>query len=51
MVYQVGIHSPETYLAAAGLVRVERHLYHNEAESGESICPLELRVGIIGGYN
>lgn len=50
IVYQVGIYSAETYLAAAGLVRVERHLYHNQAESGKSICPLELRVGIIGGY-
>jgi hypothetical protein len=49
-VYQVGIVLPETYLCAAGLVTVERHLYHLAKEEGKSICPLELRVGIIGGY-
>jgi len=49
-VYVVGIQSPETYLAAAGLVTVERHLYHAQAGTGKSICPLELRVGMIGGY-
>lgn len=50
MVYEVGIHSAETYLAGAGLVTVERHLYHAKAETGKSICPLEVRVGVIGGY-
>lgn len=50
MVYAVGLSSPETYLAAAGLVTVERHLYHSQAGSGKSICPLEVRVGILGGY-
>jgi hypothetical protein len=48
--YQVGIALPETYLCAAGLVTVNRHLYHLAQEAGKSICPLELRVGIIGGY-
>lgn len=48
--YRVGISLPETYLCAAGLVRVSRHLYHSGQEEGKSICPLELRVGIIGGY-
>src|SRR5512133_2244274 len=49
-VYQVGVSLPETYLCAAGLVTVNRHLYHPTHEAGKSICPLELRVGIIGGY-
>jgi len=49
-VYQVGILSTETYFAAAGLVSVNRHLYHRADGTGKSICPLELRVGMIGGY-
>lgn len=49
-IYQVGDALPETYLCAAGLVTVKRHLYHLAQEEGKSICPLELRVGIIGGY-
>ena len=49
-VYEIGIHSAETYQAAAGLVTIERHLYHNQAETGKSICPLEMRVGIIGYF-
>jgi hypothetical protein len=48
--YRVGMAMPETYLCAAGLVTVNRHLYHLTHEEGKSICPLELRVGIIGGY-
>ena len=48
--YRVGIALPETYLSAAGLVTVNRHLYHLAQEAGKSICPLELRVGILGGY-
>jgi len=49
-VYQVGIVMPETYLCTAGLVTVKRHLYHLASGEGKSICPLELKVGIIGGY-
>lgn len=41
---------PETYLTAAGRVKIERHLYYPSDDKGESICPLELRSGIIGGY-
>ena len=48
--YRVGDNLPETYLCAAGLVTVKRHLYHPAHEAGKSICPLEWRVGIIGGY-
>ncbi len=38
----------ETYMSAAGPVRVERTLYRASGQS-ETICPLELRVGIIAG--
>jgi hypothetical protein len=48
--YEVGDALPETYLCAAGLVTVKRHLYHLAKGGGKSISPLELRVGIIGGY-
>jgi hypothetical protein len=47
-VYQQGVRSPETYYSAAGPVQVERQLYQPEG-GGKSICPLELRVGIVGG--
>jgi hypothetical protein len=40
----------ETYLTAAGEVGVERHLYRPAGHNAKSICPLELRVGIVNGY-
>jgi hypothetical protein len=40
----------ETYLTAAGEVQVERHLYRPAGHNAKSICPLELRVGIVAGY-
>jgi hypothetical protein len=49
-VYHVGCIMPETYLCAAGLVTVNRHLYHSAQEARKNLCPLELRVGMIGGY-
>jgi hypothetical protein len=49
-VYRRGVRLPESYLTAAGRVSVERHLYYPVAEKGKSICPLELRSGIIAGY-
>jgi hypothetical protein len=48
--YRVGLGMPETYVCAAGLVTVNRHLYQLTQAAGKSICPLELRVGIVGGY-
>ena len=42
--------SPETYLSTAGPVRVERHLYRLAGRNTKSVCPLELRVGIVNGY-
>jgi len=40
----------ETYLTAAGEVQVQRHLYRPVGRNAKSICPLELRVGIVDGY-
>ena len=39
---------PKTYLSSSGPVTVARTLYR-PADGGKSICPLELRTGIIGG--
>src|SRR3990172_11059503 len=49
-VYRRGVRLPESYLTAAGRVSVERHLYYPVGEKGKSICPLEVRSGIIAGY-
>ena len=48
--YQPVLQAAETYLSAAGPVRVERHLYRPAGRNTKSICPLELRVGILRGY-
>lgn len=40
----------ETYLTAAGEVHVRRHLYRPAGHNAKSVCPLELRVGIVAGY-
>jgi len=43
--------SGTNYLTTAGEVRVERHLYRRVGGNDERcICPLDYRVGIIGGY-
>lgn len=42
--------SSETYLSAAGPITVERHLYRPAGRGSRSICPLELRAGIMRGY-
>jgi hypothetical protein len=47
--YRPALTSPETYLTAAGPVTVERHLYRPAGRSSKSICPLELRAGIVAG--
>lgn len=39
---------PKTYLSASGPVTVSRNLYR-PVDGGKSICPLELRTGIISG--
>jgi hypothetical protein len=48
--YRHTVTSPETYLSAAGPVTVMRHLYRPAGRGSKSICPLELRAGIMGGY-
>lgn len=48
--YQPVLRAAETYLSAAGPVRIERHLYRPAGRNAKSICPLELRAGIINGY-
>jgi hypothetical protein len=40
----------ERYLTGAGEVSVQRHLYRPAGHNSKSICPLELRVGIVDGY-
>jgi hypothetical protein len=49
-VYRYTLTSSETYLSAAGSVTVTRHLYRPPERGSRSICPLELRAGIISGY-
>ena len=48
--YRQTLTSPETYLSAAGPVTVMRHLYRPAGRGSKSICPLELRAGIVAGY-
>jgi hypothetical protein len=48
--YRRGRCSSETYLTAAGCVRVARHLYHGVEPQDKSVCPLELGSGMIAGY-
>jgi hypothetical protein len=50
VVYQYALTASETYLSAAGLITVTRRLYRPSGRGSRSICPLELRVGIVGGY-
>lgn len=50
VVYHPVLTASETYLSAAGPVRVDRHLYRPAGRNAKSICPLELRVGIVSGY-
>ncbi len=50
VVYRPALAATETYLSAAGPVTVMRHLYRPAGRSSKSICPLELRAGIIAGY-
>jgi hypothetical protein len=48
--YQPVLQAAETSRSAAGPVRVERHLYRPAGHNAKSICPLELRAGIVNGY-
>ncbi len=48
--YRPTLTSTGTYLSGAGPVAVERHLYRPVGGGSKSICPLELRAGIVAGY-
>jgi hypothetical protein len=48
--YRYTLTSSETYLSAAGHITVTRNLYRPSGRGSKSICPLELRAGIIGGH-
>lgn len=48
--YRYTLTSSETYLSAAGPVTVTRRLYRPSGRGSRSICPMELRAGIVGGY-
>jgi hypothetical protein len=48
--YRHTLTSTETYLTTAGEVTVSRNLYSPAGRGHKSICPMELRVGVIGGY-
>jgi hypothetical protein len=48
--YRPTLTSTQTYLTSAGEVTVSRNLYCPSGRGHKSICPLELRTGIIGGY-
>jgi hypothetical protein len=48
--YRYTLTATETYLSAAGPVTVTRRLYRPSGRGSRSICPLELRAGIVKGY-
>jgi len=50
MSYQPVLRAAETYLSAAGPVRIERQLYRPAGRNAKSLCPLELRAGMLNGY-
>ena len=49
--YRRVLRAEETYMTAAGPVRVERSLYKDRSDEGErAIVPMELQAGIVGGF-
>lgn len=48
--YRYALTSSETYLSGAGPITVMRRLYRPAGRGSRSICPLELRAGIVAGY-
>jgi hypothetical protein len=49
--YRRVLRAEQTYMTAAGPVRVERTLYKDRSEDGEpAIVPMELELGIVGGF-
>ncbi len=50
VIYRQALTASETYLSAAGPLKIERHLYRPGGRGSKRICPLELRAGILQGY-
>jgi hypothetical protein len=49
--YRRVLRAEETYMTAAGPVRVERALYKDRTDEGErALVPMELKAGIVGGF-
>lgn len=49
--YRRVLRAEETYMTAAGPVRVERALYKDRTDEGErALVPMELKTGIVGGF-
>jgi hypothetical protein len=49
--YRRVVRASETYMTAAGPVRVERTLYKDRSDEGErAIVPMELKAGVVGGF-
>lgn len=49
--YRRVLRAEETYMTAAGPVRVERTLYKDRTDEAEhAIVPMEMKAGIIGGF-
>ncbi|MCA1853936.1 MAG: hypothetical protein LC647_16555 [Beggiatoa sp.] len=48
-VYRQVVRCEESYVSAAGPVRVMRSLYRRLGEGERTVCPLELRAGIVEG--
>jgi hypothetical protein len=49
--YRRVLRAEETYMTAAGPVRVERTLYKDRTDDSEhALVPMELRAGIVGGF-
>lgn len=48
--YKWALSSPGRYQSAAGEIRIERQLYRPAGRSTKSICPLEMRSGMVMGW-
>jgi len=48
--YRRALRCRQTYMSACGPVTLERALYRPRGGDGRAICPLEERVGMIGGF-
>jgi hypothetical protein len=48
--YRRALRCRQTYMSACGPVTLERELYRPRGGDGRAICPLEERVGTVGGF-